>query len=183
MAFFLVRTARLDDREAIRELHAKLDNGVSLLPDEPIDGLGPCALMQATAHQYPFLVAEEGGRVLGFAHARAHRDQQAFRWSVDACVYAKAGYQRVDVVRALYRNLLDNLREQGYLAVYAAIALCEHESIEIHEALGFSHIGVHQGVDLRPEADYWCLTLAGGGARSEPMPFQVLQGRRNSTVR
>ncbi|WP_263260818.1 GNAT family N-acetyltransferase [Pseudomonas sp. RIT-PI-S] len=158
MTFCLVRAARLGDCCALRAIHANSANGVSVPADNDPD---LCGLMATTRGRYPFLVAECNDQVVGFAYARAHKAPLALRWSVDITVYMNVEGRRAGMLRSLYRSLLEHLQEQGYLAVYAAIAVTDSATIATHEALGFAHIGMGQALDLRQDAEYWCLTLGG----------------------
>lgn len=56
--------------------------------------------------RYPYLVAEEGGRIVGYAYASEHRTPAAYRTSVDVTVYVAPGAQRSGVARRLYSQLL-----------------------------------------------------------------------------
>src|SRR3546814_4693622 len=56
--------------------------------------------------RYPYLVAEEDGRVVGYAYASEHRTRAAYRTSIDVTVYVALGAQRSGVARRLYSHLL-----------------------------------------------------------------------------
>src|ERR1700724_4553772 len=43
---------------------------------------------------YPYLVAEQGGRVGGYAYASAYRPRPAYRNTVENSVYVEAGRER-----------------------------------------------------------------------------------------
>jgi phosphinothricin acetyltransferase len=73
--------------------------------------------------QYPWLLCEGGGEVLGYAYATQHRERAAYRWSVDTAVYVRQGRQRRGVGRALYTALLAVLPPQGYVNAYAGAKL------------------------------------------------------------
>jgi len=161
-----VRTATIGDAAALLTLQAA-----------PLDvsqrELGE--LIQQTLKQFPFLVAERAGRVVGYAYATAHRSLMAFRWSVDACVEVPG--VDPDTTVALYRSLIRHLSEQGFMAIYAAVSVHDRDSADLHKRLGFAPIGVHQSIDVHCEADYWCMILAASPAREEPVAFNVLQQR------
>ena len=59
---------------------------------------------------YPYLVAEDGSGIAGYAYASPHRDRAAYRWSVDVTVYAHEAYRGRGTGRALYTALLALLR-------------------------------------------------------------------------
>ena len=99
--------------------------------------------------QYPWLVCEEGGDVVGYAYATQHRERAAYRWSVDTSVYARRGRQRRGVGRALYTSLLAVLPLQGYVNAYAGVTLPNPASVGLHEAMGFRPVGVYHEVGFK----------------------------------
>jgi phosphinothricin acetyltransferase len=131
--------------------------------------------IQQTLKHYPFLVAEQAGRIVGYAYATPHRSLMAFRWSVDARVEVPG--LAPQVTEALYRSLLRHLGEQGFMAVYVAVSVNDRDAADLHKGLGFAPIGVHQSIDVQCEADYWCMILGASPARQEPVSFTVLQQR------
>jgi len=106
--------------------------------------------MQAVLARLPWLVAEsDDGRVVGYAYASPHRERAAYRWSVDISVYVDAGWHRRGVGRALYGELLDILRRQGYVNVYAGVGLPNPASVALHESIGMRRIGVYERVGYK----------------------------------
>jgi L-amino acid N-acyltransferase YncA len=132
-------------------------------------------LIRQTLKHYPFLVAEQAGRAVGYAYATAHRSLLALRWSVDVCVQVPGLVPEVRM--ALYRCLIRHLSEQGFMAIYVAVSVHDSDSADLHKRLGFAPIGVRQSIDLHCEADYWCMTLAARPECEEPVSFNVLQQR------
>lgn len=98
---------------------------------------------------HAFLVAERGGRVVGYAYAGPHRTRAAYRTSVDVSVYIDEGARRSGVGAALYGVLLPQIKQQGYHAAFAGIALPNPSSIALHESVGFSPVGVYRDVGFK----------------------------------
>ena len=99
--------------------------------------------------QYPWLLCQDGGEVLGYAYATQHRERAAYRWSVDTTVYVRQGGQRRGVGRALYTSLLAVLSLQGYVNAYAGVTLPNPASVGLHEAVGFQQVGVYRQVGFK----------------------------------
>jgi phosphinothricin acetyltransferase len=99
--------------------------------------------------QFPWLLYEEGGDVVGYAYAAPHRERAAYRWSVDTSVYVQQGRQRRGVGRALYASLLALLPLQGYVNAYAGVTLPNPASVGLHEAMGFRPVGVYERVGFK----------------------------------
>ncbi len=130
--------------------------------------------VEAVAPGWPWLVCEEAGAVLGYAYASRHRDRAAYRWSADASVYVAEAARRRGVARALYTSLFALLRLQGFRAVHAGIALPNPASVQLHEALGFTPVGVYRAVGFKLgrwcDVGWWQLGLAPPeGSPGEPL--------------
>jgi phosphinothricin acetyltransferase len=116
-----------------------------------------------TLPQFPWLVCESGGRVLGYAYASKHRARAAYQWSVDTSVYIHAEMHRRGIGRAMYRSLLPILAVQNYYNAYAGIAMPNPGSVGLHEAIGFRAIGVYREVGYKlgawHDVGWWYLSL------------------------
>ncbi|SOD70880.1 phosphinothricin acetyltransferase [Jatrophihabitans sp. GAS493] len=97
----------------------------------------------------PWLVAQRNGRVVGYAYGSPHRARSAYRWMADVSVYLEPSVAGQGIGRGLYERLFDELRGLGYLRLYAGIALPNAASVGLHEAMGFTPVGVYQGVGFK----------------------------------
>jgi len=116
---------------------------------------------------HPWLIAEDGDEVVGYAYGARHRDRASYRWATDVAVYVTPGRHRRGIGRALYRTLFDLLAEQGYRIACAGITLPNDGSVGLHEALGFEPVGVYRNIGFKHGAwrdvGWWQLTLPGDG--------------------
>jgi phosphinothricin acetyltransferase len=112
------------------------------------------ARMVKVLGQYPWLLWEDGGEILGYAYASQHRERPAYCWSVDTSVYVRQERQRRGVGRALYTALLAVLPLQGYVNAYAGVTLPNPASVGLHEAMGFRPVGVYGQVGFKCGAWY-----------------------------
>lgn len=125
---------------------------------------------------HPWLVAEDGGEVVGYAYACPFQERPAYRWSVSVSVYVAAGRVGRGLGRALYMELLAGLRRQGFRNACAGITLPNAASVGLHESLGFEPVGVNRGVGWKHGAwrdvGWWQLELspAPAGEPPEPLP-------------
>jgi L-amino acid N-acyltransferase YncA len=125
---------------------------------------------------HPWLVAESGGEVVGFAYACRHRERPAYRWSVDVSVYVADAWARHGVGRGLYEELFERLRRQGFRTACAGITLPNEASVALHEQLGFVPVGVYRGIGWKVGAwrdvGWWQLELSPQSDEepAEPLP-------------
>lgn len=135
--------------------------------------------MRTTLERLPWLVAEMAGEVVGYAYAGVHRARAGYRWSVDVSVYVDPARQGGGIGRALYTELFDVLRRQGYVNVYAGITLPNPASVGLHEAIGMRRIGVYERVGFKfgawRDVAWYGLRLADPDREpSEPIPLPEL---------
>jgi len=118
--------------------------------------------MHRVLARLPWLVAEdESGLVVGYAYASPHRDRATYRWSVDISVYVDPARHGRGIGRALYDALLERLRGQGFVNVYAGVTLPNPASVALHEKLGFKKVAhfaeVGRKLDRWVDVAYWQL--------------------------
>jgi phosphinothricin acetyltransferase len=128
---------------------------------------------------HPWLVAEEDGRILGFASSSPFRTRPAYRWSVETGIYLAAGAGGRGLGKRLLAMLSDLLERQGYVAAIGAIALPNEPSVRLHEALGFVAAGTYRGTGFKMgewiDVGLWQKDLAPRvAAPVEPLPFEPL---------
>jgi phosphinothricin acetyltransferase len=97
------------------------------------------------AASHGWLVAERDGQVVGYAYGSPHRERAAYASSCDVAVYVDPGAARGGVGRALYGALLP-LLARTFHAAFAGIALPNAASIGLHEAFGFTPVGIYREV-------------------------------------
>ena len=90
----------------------------------------------------PFLVAEVGGAVAGYAYAAPWRHKPAYRATVEDSVFIAPGHTGRGIGRLLLTDLLTGCAAAGARQVIAVIADSGAEpSVGLHESCGFTHAG------------------------------------------
>ena len=91
----------------------------------------------------PWLVAERGGEVLGFAYANHFKPRRAYRFCLEDSVYLAPGAQGQGLGRLLLAELMARCEAAGTRQMLAIIGDSANlGSIGVHRALGFEHVGV-----------------------------------------
>ena len=89
--------------------------------------------------QFPWLVWEEDGAVLGYAYAGAPWERAAYRWCAEVSIYLHPSVHGRGIGRQLYAVLEDILTKQGYRVAHALITTENEGSVRFHEKLGYSY--------------------------------------------
>lgn len=148
-----VRQIVIGDAPSVQAIYAPYVTDTTVSFEEvPPDIMEVERRIAAILPRYPYLVAEEDGRVVGYAYASEHRTRAAYRTSVDVTVYVAPGAQRSGVARRLYSHLLPAAASLGYHAAFAGIALPNLASVGLHEAMGFEPIGIYREVGRKFDA-------------------------------
>jgi L-amino acid N-acyltransferase YncA len=98
----------------------------------------------------PYLVAELRGQVVGYCYAGPFRPRIGYRYSLEDSIYIEEGQRGRGIGRALLAPLLERCTELGYRQMIAVIGGRETlASIRLHEALGFTHVGVFNAIGFK----------------------------------
>ena len=91
----------------------------------------------------PYLVAEDGGRVLGFAYCQWFKPRPAYRFSAEDSIYLHPDAAGKGQGRQLLAELAAQAEAVGIRKLIAVIGDSANQgSVGVHRALGFSHVGV-----------------------------------------
>jgi len=146
----MIRLAVESDSEAIAKIYSPaVTDYATSFERVPPDASEMARRVREFGAQYPWLVREEDGVVIGYAYASPHRDRWAYQWSVDVCAYVDSTAHRRGTGRALYTSLFAVLVLQGYRNAYAGIALPNPASEGLHRAVGFVQVGVYHRVGYK----------------------------------
>ncbi len=179
-----LRIAVPDDAEAISAIYAPIvsDTTISFELEPPTADAMRERLIE-TLQRFPWLVSlDEAGEVSGYAYASAHRARAAYQWSADTTVYVRADSRGQRVGRGLYAALFEELTGLGYAQAFAGIALPNLASVALHEAVGFTAVGVYRNVGFKlgawRDVGWWQKTLRSYSTEpAAPIAFAAASGR------
>jgi phosphinothricin acetyltransferase len=94
--------------------------------------------------RHQLFVAEEAGRVIGFAGTGKHRDRAAYDTTAETTIYCAPDCIGRGVGAMLYRALFESLTASGadLHRLLAGITLPNDASVALHHAFGFTDVGV-----------------------------------------
>ena len=180
-AALTVRLADPDrDAEAVASIYRPAVESSAATFEEVAPDAGEMAdRMRRILTGTPWLVAESRTRLAGYAYAAPHRERAGYRWSVDVSAYVHPDWQGRRVGRALYDRLLALLLAQGFVNVYAGIALPNPASVALHESIGMRRIGVYERVGYKfgawHDVAWYGMRIADPvGQPAEPIPVTEL---------
>jgi L-amino acid N-acyltransferase YncA len=155
-----VRAATQSDLNAITDIyrHHVLTGTGSFEIDPPsVEEMGR-RMLDVVGRGLPYLVAEEGDTVVGFAYAALYRTRVAYRFTLEDSVYVHHAHAGRGIGAALLAELIRACKECGCRQLVAVIGDSENTaSVRVHEKLGFQHSGVLRGVGYK--FDRWIDTV------------------------
>lgn len=96
---------------------------------------------------HPLIVAEEEGKVVGYASLSAYRSYDAYASSVELSVYVDRDHRGQSVGKSLMEHLLRLARENGKVHAVLSVITGDNEvSMRLHEKFGFECCGVTREV-------------------------------------
>jgi L-amino acid N-acyltransferase YncA len=135
--------------------------------------------MASALQNHVWLVAEKNGRIDGYAYASRYREKPAYAWSTETTIYVRDGARGTRVGSTLYRALLRVLKAQNYRRAFAGIALPNEGSVALHEAVGFTRVGVNPEAGFKfdrwHDLGWWSIQLNDAkGPPPSPVPLSAL---------
>lgn len=116
--------------------------------------------------QFPWLVYEDDGVLLGYAYASKWKPRAAYGQSVESSVYLHQDAGGRGIGKALYARLLAELKVLDVHLVIGGIAQPNAASVALHERMGFVKCGEFTQVGRKfgrwLDVGYWQLNLAEG---------------------
>ena len=169
-----IRPATPADISTITRIYAHaVRNGTATFELEPPDEAEMMRRMTALLDgQFPYVAAEIGGMLAGYAYAGLYRTRPAYRFTVEDSIYVDPDTQRRGVGGALLKRLIEECERQGFRQMIAVIGdSAQTASIEVHRALGFRHVGNLENVGFK--FGRWLDTVLmqrdlGAGATTKP---------------
>jgi L-amino acid N-acyltransferase YncA len=147
-----VRPAELRDLAAITSIydHAVRHGTASFELEPPDEKEMRRRYESLRAGPYPYLVAELGGAIAGYAYAGPYRDRPAYYWTVEDSIYIAPQSHRRGIGRALLDRLIADSEAGGFRQMIAVIGDSANAgSIELHRAAGFRMIGTFDNVGFK----------------------------------
>jgi phosphinothricin acetyltransferase len=143
----VVRFAGISDAAAIQAIYAPFcESTIVSFEFFPPTVVEIAQRVERISARFPWLIAEIGGQVAGYAYASAHAERAAYQWAVDVSVYLDSDHRGHGLGRILYETLFAILVRQGFFKVYGGISMPNPASVALHQATGFDLVGIYRRV-------------------------------------
>lgn len=148
---FAIRLARVDDALAICDIYDfHVAHGTASFDSAgPSEAEWAVKIAEASAQSWPFLVAECGGAVVGYAYAAQFRPRAAYARTCENSIYVADAARGQGIGLRLLLALVDAARSSGFEQMIAVIGGGEPASVALHSKCGFVHAGRMRNVGYK----------------------------------
>lgn len=144
----LIRMATEVDAEEILKIYAPYVTDTAITFEYDVPSVTEFSQrIRNTLQTYPYIVALEKNRIVGYAYASAFKGRAAYDWAVETTVYLKQDCRGKGLGKKLYLALENILKRQNIINLNACIAYTSGEdkhldntSTAFHEHLGYSKV-------------------------------------------
>ena len=184
-----IRMAQESDAEELLKIYAPyvMDTAITFEYDVP-SVTEFASRMKNTLKKYPYLVALEENRIVGYAYASEFKKRAAYDWAVETTIYLSQDCRRKGYGKLLYLALENMLKRQNVLNLNACIAYASTEdahlsnaSMEFHQHLGYAKVAHFTKCGYKFDTWYdmiWMEKLIGEHL-DKPAPFIPNYNRMN----
>ena len=145
MSPIFIRASRDADVDAISTIYAHhVLHGTGTFETEPPTAVDMAARRaDVLAKNLPYLVAEQDGRVVGFAYCNWFKPRPAYRYSAEDSIYIADEARGQGLGAQLLTALVQAAEAAGVRKLIAVIGDSANAgSVGVHRKQGFSHVGV-----------------------------------------
>lgn len=154
MSKILLRNAEIKDAEQILKLYAPYVERTPVSFELQVPLISEMQQRIASiSSQFPFLVAEIEGHVIGYCYASSYRDRMAYAWNCETSIYIAQNFFGKQLASLLYSKLLEELQQRNFIWAYGVIALPNEKSVNFHKKMGFIPVFTYEKVGYK--FDQW----------------------------
>ncbi|HEL2051488.1 TPA: N-acetyltransferase [Streptococcus suis] len=136
-----IRSAQIEDAADLVAVYAPYVETTAITFETEVPTVADFASrIKKTLEKFPYLVAEEEGRVVGYAYASTYYARAAYDWTVELSVYIKQEVRGKGIGTLLYNALEKELTARGFKNFLACIALPNSASLALHEKRGYEQV-------------------------------------------
>jgi phosphinothricin acetyltransferase len=157
----MIRPVEPRDFDGIAEIYNYyIQNSIATFEEEAISGeeMGR-RVADVTDGGWPWLVAAESDRVVGYCYAKPWNIRAAYRHTVESSVYLDPAATGAGWGSRLYQALFEILGQKTLHVIIGGVALPNQASVALHEKFGFEKVAHFQQVGFKfgqwIDVGYW----------------------------
>lgn len=149
---FTLRPATEADMEGVRRIYGDhVTHGLASFEESP-PGVEEMLtrFRNLKSHSFPYIVAEQAGKICGYSYAGPYRTRSAYRFTIENSVYVDRACAGQGIGLALLTQLIDECEKGPWRQMIAIIGNSGNKaSIALHQSLGFRMVGTLREVGFK----------------------------------
>lgn len=97
----------------------------------------------------PIIVAEDNGKVVGWASLSKYSDRCAYSDTAELSLYVRKEFQGKGIGKNLMKEIVKKGKQAGLHAIISRIAEGNQVSVHLHKTVGFEHVGIYKEVGYK----------------------------------
>lgn len=146
-----IRTATPNDAEELLKIYAPYVENTAISFEYTVPTLNEFKeRIKNILSEYPYLVAIDNGKIIGYAYASHFKEREAYSHTVEVSIYIDRAEHGKGIGKSLYTELEKILASQNVFIIYACIAIPDgHDehlsdgSVKFHTKMGYHTVGRH----------------------------------------
>ncbi len=157
----MIRAATMADAERLAGIYNYYITDTIVTFEEEVVSASEMArrLEKVGSASLPWLVAELGGEVVGYAYAGVWNERRGYRFAAEITAYLDQAHARRGIGSKLYGELIPMLRDRGVHTIIGGIALPNPASVALHEKFGLKRVAHYREVGIKfdrwIDVGYW----------------------------
>lgn len=161
----MIREARFDDAVIIANIYNYyIENTIITFENTIVDSAEIKRRMQKVLDaDYPYLVYEEDGAVVGYAYLDQWRTRKAYDITLETSIYLDLNNMKSGIGTQLYEELIARARTLHIHSLIGVVSHPNEASYRLHQKLGFTLVGTFKEVGEKfgrlIDVEFWQLIL------------------------
>ena len=172
---YKIRQVRLSDAEQILKVYAPFITDTCISFEYVVPSVEEFAQRIAgISAEYPYIVLEADGEIVGYAYAHRYLERVAYSWDVEVTIYLVPKVQGKGLGVVLYDALEKLLALQNIKNLYSCITGDNVHSIEMHRSMGYELIGTFPKAGFKHDRWLDVVWMAKAIGEKENAPLAVV---------
>ena len=144
-----IRIATVKDAKKLLEIYTPYVEKTAISFEYDVPSLEEfTARIKRTLQKYPYIVAEKGGEISGYAYTNPFVGRAAYDWAAETTIYLKEDKRKMGLGKQLYHAIEEISKAQNITNLNACIGYPEEEdayltknSVQFHAHMGYRKAG------------------------------------------
>jgi phosphinothricin acetyltransferase len=146
----IIRIAKFKDLKDITDIYNRaISETVSTFDTKPKKLKEQNEWFKKHCKKYPIIVAVKNDKIVGWAALSRYSSKQGYSHTSELSLYVKKKFQGLGIGKKLMEGIIKEGKKADLHVIISRITSGNKISIDLHEAYGFSHVGILKEVGYK----------------------------------